>query len=55
LNFAIASKEVPIKDILSSVEDGLRDISPSEAKLIRGKVVSTVQNKRQRRPLLTKK
>jgi len=46
LNFAIAPKEVPIKDILASVEDGLRGIPPSEADLIRGKVVSTIQNKK---------
>jgi len=44
LNFATAPKEVPIKDILASVEDGLRGIPPSEADLIRGKVVSTIQN-----------
>ena len=53
LNFA---KEVPIKDILASVENGLRGISPSEADLIiRGKVVSTIQNKKRSRSVLTRK
>jgi len=55
LNFAIVPKEVPIKDILASIEDGLRGIPPSEADLIRGKVVSTIQNKMQSRSVLTKK
>jgi len=55
LNFAIAPKEVPTKNILPSVEDGLRGIPPSEADLIRGKVVSTIQNKKRQRSVLTKK
>ena len=55
LNFAVAPKEVPIKDILASVKDGLRSISPSEADLIRAKVISTVQNKKRSRSVLTKK
>ena len=45
LNFATAPKEVPIKDILASVEDGLRGIPPSETDLFHGKVVSTIQKK----------
>jgi len=40
-NFDIFSKDVPVKDILASVEDGLRGIFPSEADLIHGKMVST--------------
>jgi len=55
LNFAIAPKEVPIKDILASVEDGLQRIPPSEADLICGKVVSTRQNKKRSRFVLMKK
>jgi len=55
LNFAIAPKEVPIKDILASVEEGLQGIPPSEANLIRGKVVSTIQNKKRSISALTKK
>jgi len=41
-NFAIAPKDVPVKDILASVEDGLQAIFPSETDLNGGKVVSTV-------------
>jgi len=55
LNFAIAPKEVTKKDILASFEDELRDIPPSEAEPIRGKVVSTIQNKKRSRSALTKK
>jgi len=55
LNFAIAPKEVPIKVILASVEDGLRGIPPSEANFICGKVVSTIQNKIRSRSALTRK
>ena len=54
-NFAIAPKEILIKDILASVEDELRGIPPSEADLIRGKVVSTIQNKKRSRSVLTKR
>ena len=54
LNFVIAPKEVPIKDILASVEDGLRGIPASEADLIRGKAVSTIKNKKRSRSVLTK-
>ena len=52
LNVAIAPKEVPIKDILASAEDRLPGIPPSEADLIRGKVVSTIQKRS--RSVLTK-
>jgi len=41
--------------ILASVEDGLRGIIPSEADLIRGKVVSTIRNNKRSRSVLTKK
>ena len=53
LNFAIAPEEVPTKDILASAEDRLPGILPSEADLIRGKVVSTIQKRS--RSVLTKK
>jgi len=33
-NFAIAPNDVPVKDILTSIEGGLRGIFPSEADLI---------------------
>ena len=55
LNFAIAPKEVTKKDILASFEDELRDIPPSEAEPIRGKVVSTIQSKKRSRSASTKK
>jgi len=42
-NFGIELKDVPVKDILASVEDGLWGIFSSEADLIRGKVVSSIQ------------
>jgi len=32
----MSPKDVPMKDILSSVEDGLRGISPNDAVLNRG-------------------
>ena len=48
-NFSIAPKDVPAKDILASVEDGLRGIFPSEADSVRGKVVSTIQSNKRRR------
>jgi len=39
--FCSALKDVPVKDILASVDE-LRGISPSEPDLIRSKVVSTI-------------
>jgi len=48
-------KDVPVKDILASVEDGIQGIFPREADLIRGKVVSTIQKKKRRKSVLTKK
>jgi len=54
-NFAIAPKDVPVKDILASVEDRLRGISPSDTDLGRGKVVSTIRSKKRSRSVLTKK
>ena len=43
------------EDILASVKDGLRGIFPSEANLIRGKVVVNIWNNMRNRLFLTKK
>jgi len=50
--FAIVSKGVPVKNILASVEDRLRSISPSEADFIRGKLVSNIRDKKQSKSVL---
>jgi len=44
-----------VKDILASIQYGLRGIFPSEADLIRGKVVSNTRNNKRSRSVLTKK
>jgi len=54
-NFAATPKDVPVKDILAAVADGLRGITPSKADLIRGKVVSNIWNNMRSRSVLTKK
>jgi len=44
-----------MKDILASAEDESRGVFPSEADLIRGKVVSTTRSKMRSRSVLTQK
>jgi len=39
--FLLPLRDVPMKYILDSVEDGLQGIFPSEVDLMRGKMVST--------------
>jgi len=53
--FCYCPKDVPVKDILASVEDGLQGIFPNKTDLNGGKVVSTVRNKKRSRSVLTKK
>jgi len=53
--FCYCLKDVPVKDILASVENGLQGIFPSGADLISRKVVSNMGNNERSRSVLTRK
>ena len=46
LNFAVTPKSVPTKEILASVEEGIKDLSENEKAEVRGKIYSTLKNAR---------
>jgi len=53
--FCYFPKDVPVKAFLDAVPDGLWGITPNDADLIHGKVVSCIWNNKRSRPVLTKK
>ena len=44
LNFSIASKTLPYKDIIATIEDEVKNLEKEQADTIRGKINLTVQN-----------
>jgi len=53
--FCYCPKDIPVKDILASVEDALQGIFPNDTDLNCGKVVLTARNKKRSRSVLTKR
>ena len=54
LNFSITSKTLPNKDIITTIEDTVKDLEKEEADTIRAKVSLTLQNSKPPKDNLSK-